>query len=520
MNLIRKNIHMDHVSNQALTQISLEEDINLSDTKPDIQRIIYEKGQIQIEEVKPTKDYVTVRGRLLFCMLYTSIEEGRGLSCYEGKLNFEEKVFVEGLQGSDQVKVKGELEHLSIGAINSRKLSVQALLCLNVWVDEICDAMVPVDLETQQLKDGMAYQVQKEDYKVAGMVIQKNDILRVREEIQLPPSYPNVFDLLWKSVTIEEVEIRPMEEKLSVQGEVCVFVLYETEGEQHSFRTFENRVPFSGTIECSGLMEDMIPDIHYEIGHQEIDIRPDFDGEQRIIGLDMVLDFAMKIYAEDTVEMVADAYGIGCHLQMEHDKVTLKKLLMRMTGKNKLSGRVKLKAGAEQVLQILHCEGKPQIDYQEITKEGLLLQGSVDVQVLYVSGEDDSPYNCIRENIPFQHVLEVPGLKKEDYYTLHVNLEQLQALAVGGGELEIKGMLCFMVTAFEKLPMQVISDVKLEPVDEKMMENRPSMVVCIPAKGDTLWSIGKRYGVFMSQIEEVNQIEGEIKPFEKLLIVR
>lgn len=519
MNLLKRNIHIDQVNISGLTQISLEEDINLSDSKPDVQKIIYEKGQVQIEEVSPTKDYVTVKGKLLFSMLYTSLEEGKGICCYEGKIPFEEKLYVDGVQNTDRVKARGDLEHLNVGTINSRKLSVQALVCLHVWVDEIKDVELPIGMEETEAENGM-YQMQKKDLQVAGLVVQKNDILRIREEVQLPASYPNVFDLLWKSVSLEDVEIRPMEDKLSVQGDVCVFVLYEGEDEEHSYRTFETKVPFTGTIECEGLQERMIPDVRYEMGQQELDVRPDYDGEQRVLGLDMVLDFAMKIYEEETIEMISDAYGVGCKLALEQKDMSMKKLLLRMTGKNKLSGRMKLKEDLGQVLQILHCEGKAVVDHQEITKEGLLLQGGVDVQVLFVSGRDDTPYSCMRQNIPFSYVLDVPGLKEKDNYTLHTSLEQLQALAIGGGELDIKGLLCFAVTAFEVMEMQVITDMKPEMADMKDMESRPSMVLCIPSREDTLWTIGKRYGVKLSQIVEVNQVDGEITPGEKLLIVR
>lgn len=520
MNLLKKNIHIDCEEKNGLSQISLEEDINLSDNKPDVQKIIYEKGQIQIEEVNPTKDYVLVKGKLLFCMLYTSADAGKGICCYEGKLPFEEKLYAEGVQSTDRVRAKGELEHLNVGTINSRKLSVQALLCLHVWVDEMHDVALPIEAEERESTDGVSYQIQKQNLKVATLVAQKNDILRVREEVQLPASYPNVFDILWKSITLEDVEIRPMEDKLSVQGDVCLFVLYEGEDEEHSIRTFESKVPFSGTMECEGLMERMIPEIRYEMGQQELDVRPDFDGEQRTFGIDMILDFSMKIYAEESVEMISDAYGVGCNLILEQKEMKLHKLLMRMTAKNKLSGRMKIKEDAGAVLQIMHCEGKETVDYQEITGEGLVLQGSVDVQVLYISGKDEAPYNCVRQNLPFRYVLDVPGLKEKDSYTLHTSLEQLQAMAIGGGELDIKGLLCFTVTAFEGMDVKVISDVWEEKPSVKELESRPSMVLCIAGKEDTLWSIGKRYGVLMSQITEVNQVDGEITPGEKLLIVR
>ena len=149
-----------------------------------------------------------------------------------------------------------------------------------------------------------------------------------------------------------------------------------------------------------------------------------------------------------------------------------------------------------------------------------MLQGSVDVQVLYVSGKDEAPYNCVRQNIPFSYVLDVPGLKEKDSYTLHSSLEQLQAMAIGSGEVDIKGVLCFTVTAFEVMEVKVITDAKAEKPGLKELENRPSMVLYIAGKDDTLWSIGKRYGVLMSQITDVNKVDGEITPGEKLLIVR
>ena len=65
MELIKKNIHMDRIKCQSAAQVTLEEDINVPDNKPDVGGIILHKAVIQIEEVKPTEDHVSVRGRLL-----------------------------------------------------------------------------------------------------------------------------------------------------------------------------------------------------------------------------------------------------------------------------------------------------------------------------------------------------------------------------------------------------------------------------------------------------------------------
>lgn len=44
MELIRRNIHMDRTRVQAVTQFTLEDDVNLPESKPDIAALNLEKG--------------------------------------------------------------------------------------------------------------------------------------------------------------------------------------------------------------------------------------------------------------------------------------------------------------------------------------------------------------------------------------------------------------------------------------------------------------------------------------------
>ena len=137
MELIKKNIHMDRIKCQSAAQVTLEEDINVPDNKPDVGGIILHKAVIQIEEVKPTEDHVSVRGRLLFSVLYQTKDEGQLLVNIDGKIPFEEQLYMEGVQGTDAVTVKACPEDLTVGEINSRKLSVQALFTLKACVEEL-----------------------------------------------------------------------------------------------------------------------------------------------------------------------------------------------------------------------------------------------------------------------------------------------------------------------------------------------------------------------------------------------
>lgn len=101
MELIKRNIHMDSIRCKAQTQMTLEDDMIISDSRPDAARLIMDRGNVVIEEVKATEDHVSVKGRLDFHVLYLTeragADSGRNTVAFtEGSIPFEEMVFMEG----------------------------------------------------------------------------------------------------------------------------------------------------------------------------------------------------------------------------------------------------------------------------------------------------------------------------------------------------------------------------------------------------------------------------------------
>ena len=139
MDLIKKNIHMDRTGVSAVSQFTLEDDRNIPDNKPDVSAILFDSAGVVLEDVKPFADYVSVRGRLAFRVLYHTQEEGSSLVALEGKISFDEKINMDGVEAADTVTVKPLVEDLTVGIINSRKLSVQALVCLKAQVEDLYD---------------------------------------------------------------------------------------------------------------------------------------------------------------------------------------------------------------------------------------------------------------------------------------------------------------------------------------------------------------------------------------------
>lgn len=507
---------MDRIRSHAVSQSTLEDDLNIPDNKPDVSTLNLEKGNLVIEEIKPGTDSVNVRGKLLYSVLYHTAESGSNLVSLDGSIPFEEKINMEGVSFSDVVSAEGEVEDLTIGLINSRKLSIQSVMTLRAWVEELYDEEAPIGVHGEEQAEYRRMPV-----NLAQIAISKNDVFRIKEEVTLPSAYPNIFQILWSTLSLGDVEFRVMEEQLTLQGDVHLFVLYEGEGEEHPIRSFETTIPFSGTLECHGCREGMIPDIRYRLGQQELTIRPDFDGEERNIGLDLTMEIQVRIYEEEETEVLSDIYGVTKEVSAVTHSARLKQLLAKVTGKMKVTDRMRVENGNAAILQLMHSEGNVSLEQQQVVENGICVQGSLQVKVMYITGDDEVPYSAAQAQIPYEYTLEVPGISREDMGDVRVQLEQLQVMMLDGEEMDVKAVLSFHTTVFKSLPVELISQVNVSDLDSARMTNLPGMVIYMVKEGDNLWNIGKKYYVPVDTLRDLNGLNSdELKVGQKLLIVK
>lgn len=153
MEFLKKSIHMDQIGCEEQTQITLEDDVNIADAKPDVYQVVTQQGHVELEEVRASDGHVHVKGVLHFKVLYLADEETHHPACMEGELAFEEQILMGSVSGTDQVQAQAILEDLSVGMINSRKLSVQALLQIRLFTERMKQLDVAVGLDgTEQIE--------------------------------------------------------------------------------------------------------------------------------------------------------------------------------------------------------------------------------------------------------------------------------------------------------------------------------------------------------------------------------
>ena len=105
MELITHTIQTNELKCRSNIQATLEDDMNVPDTKPDIEKLIKTQGEIQLADVTPSDGKVNVRGNLSFSLLYSSNDDIRPIHNIRGQIPFNESVNMDNITASDEIQI-------------------------------------------------------------------------------------------------------------------------------------------------------------------------------------------------------------------------------------------------------------------------------------------------------------------------------------------------------------------------------------------------------------------------------
>ena len=523
MELLKKNIHTERIKAKALLQIPLEEDVNVSDTKPDVARIVCCSGRVKVDEIKMGMNKIWVKGRLEFQVMYQAEGAGADLSGMEGEIPFMEEIYLDKMEGQDRVICMAQLDDLRVQIINSRKLNVQAVITLEPKVEETVSEEICTELEGLEsggMEGGLEYRKKKLDYLET--VVKKRDLLRIHEETKLPAGMPDMGTAIWKSMDIAQISFKATDERLAVNGEMNVFVVYR-EDNTDKINWYEATVPFSGNVECQNSREGMLADVSYDIGHEEISIRDDSDGEPRIIGIEAALELEIKLYEREQEQVVADVYGVSCEVNAVTDSRSFRDLLADMNIEEKLARNIKLEDSESKVLQICHYNAHAVIEDIVFEQNEARITGAVELKVIYTTSAEAQASCSVHDSLPVEITRELEGVDGADIeqYTTDVQLTQQSVSIKDSAQLEWRGMLNIRLLIYDSKSEAILTDLKLSPIPPEVLEGLPGFAIYYVNNGDSLWQIGKKYYVSVERIKEINNLTDDvIKAGDRLLIVK
>lgn len=515
MELTKKSIKMNCINNEATTQVTLDDDIILNDTKPDIDRIINERGTVLIDEVRPNKGKVLISGNLTFDILYFN-DENRSIHNMTGSIPFKEFINMDNIEELDDIRLQWEIDDLAIRIVNSRKISIRAIINF-ILKTALCSEL---DVITDVTSNNNIY-TSKEDISFINLLINKKDSMRIKEEIALEKNKPDIMEILWKNVNIRNTEVRPTSDVLKIKGEMEVFILYKGESDELVTEWQESVIPYSAEVEIAGIDENVIPIINLKSISNIVDARPDQNGEIRLVQIDYLAELEIKIYNEEQTRIVNDIYSTSTNIIPKYENAEYEELLVNNSVRSKFDGVVKHNNSEFGILQFICAKGEPKID-DIISEDGMLrIEGAIISQIMYITKDDLHPACTIKAEIPFVINVEAEGEQKDMIIDASATVDQIYATVIDEEHIGIRGNINANIFIRKRKSVNMITGVTQEDYNIEELSKISGITGYVVQKDDTLWDIAKKYHSSVDNIKRINNIQGDsIKSGDRIIIMK
>lgn len=501
LEFVRELIKVNQVIAEDTTQAVIENDIIVPDVKPDINRILLIDGDAIVTETEALQDKILVNGTIRFKILYASDDPEIGLKAINYNYNFSHGLDANKLRQGMKCKAKCDIEHIDYEILNGRKINVKTIMKISGKAIDEFEREIVTDLK------GIEYlQVLKNNANINMYIGSNKELYKINESLEVPAGKPAIREILRSDIKITGKDFKITDNKIIAKGELGISTLYIGDDGSQSIQTMEHEIPFTQFVDLPGVSEESSCDVDYQVADVRLEVAEDSDGELRTVEGDFSLDILVEGYNKINLDLLDDAYSPKARLSIEKESFKIEEPICENKSQIILKDTLIVHGENRDIIEVFNVLSKPVLTDCKVQDDKVTVEGIVKNNVLYLSNNDEEPVCCAEQESAFKQVIDLRGIKKEMGCEVELQPEHCNYSMISSTEVEIRIVISVTTKVKNQIVCPIISKVAELPIDEKKMEEQPSIIIYFSQPGDTLWKVAKKYYTTIDDIQRVNNM--------------
>lgn len=514
MELVRENIECEQLLGENFSDTVVKAEYIIPDTHPDVCEILMLDAKPCVVNKEVMQDKVYLEGQIEYNILYLAKEEEEdkyGVYNLTYTAKFSNYVDVHGAMHKMLCEADCNVEHMEKMILNERKIAIEGIIKLKCEVYKKYDFQVVKDVigvaDMQLLKNPSTVD------KMAGNI---GENLIAKSHMQIPMDKPQIGNVIKCDVNIHKKDVRVMEGKMQITAFAKVQLLYRGK-DTRDLCTLEDDVFISKEVEVDGIDSSMACTSDLRVDAVEIDIKEDDLGENRIADVEALVKADTKVMYKEEMDMIEDAYSPNTVLQMEKKDYELNVMQGQASNESIVKGNIDLNSEQPKPAEIIMCSAKASVTDKKIVEDKVLIDGLMEVEVLYRADDDKKLLYTVKEEMPFTCNAEIPGAKIDMQCVAKVSMESVEA-SVEANTIAVKAVVQSYARVNYVTHKEFLVD--MVPLEEEAPKKKASITIYVVQAGDTLWKIAKNYFTTMDTLIKINDIDENqnVKVGQKLII--
>ena len=510
--LISDTFNINEIINSSSTEILLKNEFSLSDSTPDIEKIISTEGKVKINGTETKEGAVTVDGILTYNIIYRSNDEKMMVSSLSDKIHFTEEVSVEGAKDGMGAQANAYIDYIETEKLNEKSYLIKAVILLDV---DVIDKH-SVDFVSSLESDG-SFQAKTKNIKYTDKITALSEEVNINDAVELNKGYDEIADILKSESEVFITNIDTMDEKILVEGTCKVGFLYTENNDLNTTGYVSEEFPFTHYLEIKDSNDDMITDINVAINEMTYSIAENYDNEKKLIEFNLPFTVNASLY--DTVEknIITDCYSTEYLLDIKADSINLTSLKNIVNKTIKYENNFDVVSGV--IKDIYTADISPKISEKGIFDDKYVIDGFLDVNLLYLNGEINK-IDKAYASLPFTASIDLKDSELADDISSDVVVAKCGTYRKGSNSVIVNCDIDVSMKLKNNDEISVISNIaEIGPIDRSKM---PSLLFRVVQPGENIWDIAKNYNVSISYLKELNKIpeDNALTAGSKLIIAR
>ncbi|MBR5157177.1 MAG: DUF3794 domain-containing protein [Clostridia bacterium] len=519
IDLIKEQVNLNELTASTSSVIMVDGDVIVPDVKPDIKEILVAEAVAKITKKELSKGKLSVSGEVLIKILYapeTDSETSAKIKNMSAKFEFRDSVDCP--LADSFVSAQAVAEHIELSVINSRKINMKIAVAIKVSGYANKAFSLCTDIPENS---GLEHRMKRLSLFNSVADTEKN--LIIAEAIEVPPSKPEIDEILKMSIRAIKNDCKVMNNKVMIRGILNVSTLYSAMSDGYSLVNIEHEIPFTEILDIDGATEDCICNVSYDVKDVSFMAKADLNGEQRIVALEAETVACVGLSHMAEMSVLEDCYSPEASTRLTKETLRLNELINEGVSTLSLKEIMSVPEGMPPADAVYNIDIKPVITETDIVDSKLYIKGNAAVFLLYVSEGCETPLTALVNEYPFEQVISLENCKNEHLADAKVSVLSAGFTLTSQNEVEIRYSLEFYTRVLCPYDAEVVCgcDVAEDAEDEKIKQ-MPGLIIYFVQPGDTMWEIAKRYKTTFAKIISANKIDDANKIFagQKLLIPR
>ncbi len=496
--LVQENVDYEQLLGENTADNVIKAEYVIPDTLPDVREILMldAKPSIITSEVMQGKVYI--EGQILYNVLYLAKEDRTELFSvsYVGK--FTNYIEVEGSAHKMLCEAESLIEHIGCVCINERKILIEGIVKTNTKVSKNCYFNIVKDIT-----DSHDVQLLKNPITIDKMIGAVKGNLLGKSHIVIPMDRPQIGTILKLEVTLHKREIRVMENKVQADAFAFVEVFYKGTNDRE-LEYASDDILIRQEMDLEGVYPSMEGFGNFAIESIEHNIKEDDLGENRILDLELNARVDIKVMTKENIDVIEDAYSPTVVLNMTKKDYEFDVIHGSTSFETIVKDNIAIKQDSPKPTSVILSNGRVCITDKKLVEDKAIIEGLLQVNVLYRTEDEEKYVDGIQEEVPFVCNVDIQGAKIDMNCVAKLFLESIEAV-VEAGTIAIKAVVCVQAKICYYSHKDFI--INVEELEDEVPLKKSSITIYCVQPGDTMWKIAKRYSTPLDTIVKVNNIE-------------